>query len=44
MELKLALYSATTAKILAMSGPTASNLLDVHGAVVATWVWNALRR
>jgi hypothetical protein len=43
-ELKLALHSATTAKTLAMSGPTASNSLDVCGVVVATCIENAPKR
>jgi hypothetical protein len=34
-HLRLALRNATTAKTLAMSGPTASNSLDVCGSLVA---------
>jgi hypothetical protein len=44
IELGLALRIVTTAKTLAISGPTASNLLDVCGAVVATCIQNALKK
>jgi hypothetical protein len=43
-ELKLVLHNATTAEILAMSGPTASNPLDVRCVVVATCTGNAPKR
>jgi hypothetical protein len=43
-KLILTLRSATTSKTLPMSGPSASNFLDVCGAVVATCVGNALKR
>jgi hypothetical protein len=43
-ELRLAFRSVTSAKMLAISGPTASNPTDVCGAVVATYIWNALKR
>jgi hypothetical protein len=36
--------SDKTAKIFAMSGITASNPLDIYGAVVATCIRNALKR
>jgi hypothetical protein len=40
----IALQSAQTAKILAMSEPTSSNPHNVCGAVVATCIGNALKR
>jgi hypothetical protein len=40
-ELKLTLHNDITAKILAMSGSTASNPLDVCGVEVATCTGNA---
>jgi hypothetical protein len=40
----MALSSATTAKTLSMSGPTASNPLDIPGAVVATCIGNDLKK
>jgi hypothetical protein len=43
-ELKLALRSGTSAKILAMPGPTASNPLDVCGVVVPSYIRNALQK
>jgi hypothetical protein len=43
-ELGLALRSATTVKTLGMSGTTASNPLDVCGAVVAICIGNVLKQ
>jgi hypothetical protein len=40
----VAVYSVTTGKTLAMSGPTASNRLNVCGVMVATSIGNALKR
>jgi hypothetical protein len=42
--IKLALGSASAAKTLAMSGPTASNPLDVCSAVVSICKGNAPKR
>jgi hypothetical protein len=44
IELRLALRSATAAKSMAMSGPTAGNPLDVCVAVVAICTRNAMKR
>jgi hypothetical protein len=43
-ELRLALCTATTAKTLSMSGPTARPLPNVCGAEAATCIGNILKR
>jgi carbamate kinase len=40
----MALHSATTAKTLATSEPSASKPLDVFGAMTAIYIGNALKR
>jgi hypothetical protein len=44
LVIKVESYRAQTSKMLAMFGPTASELLDVCGAVVATCIGNAPKR
>jgi hypothetical protein len=39
----MALRNAATYKTLAISGPTASNPIDVRGVVVATCIVNTLK-